>query len=119
MSSSQPQPSAGVQGYTVDPPTYSSPSAKKQYGATSGSSPSEPLLGSSQQQYASGSQAPRNDWDAEGSEDGIPDDFKIGVTVSQSSRDVRQAFVRKVYSVLFVQIVSFASVCQYFLSAIS
>ncbi|ORY55725.1 inhibitor of apoptosis-promoting Bax1-domain-containing protein [Leucosporidium creatinivorum] len=94
-------------GYTVDPPTYTAPGAKKAYGATSNPQQHEaeqPLLGG--QQWASGSQAPRNDWDAEGSEDDIPDDFKIGVTVSQSSQDVRAAFVRKVYGVLFVQILS-------------
>lgn len=32
---------------------------------------------------------------------------QIGVTVSQSSQDVRNDFVKKVYSVLFLQIVSF------------
>lgn len=31
---------------------------------------------------------------------------QIGVTVSQSSQDVRNDFVKKVYSVLFLQIVS-------------
>jgi len=36
--------------------------------------------------------------------DDVPEDFKIGVTVSQSSASVRQAFVRKVYSILFLQL---------------
>lgn len=64
-------------GYTVDPPTYTAPTPNKAYGATSTSQAQQqqPLLSG---QWASGSQAPRNDWDAEGgSEDGIPEDFKV------------------------------------------
>jgi len=34
----------------------------------------------------------------------LPDDFKYGVTVSESAPEIRQAFVRKVYSILFAQI---------------
>jgi protein lifeguard len=30
----------------------------------------------------------------------LPDDFKYGVTVSESSLEIRNAFVRKVYSIL-------------------
>jgi len=33
-----------------------------------------------------------------------PDDFKIGVTVEQSAPEIRAMFVRKVYSVLFCQL---------------
>ena len=33
-----------------------------------------------------------------------PDDFKIGVTVEQSAPEIRAMFVRKVYTVLFCQI---------------
>jgi len=33
-----------------------------------------------------------------------PDDFKIGVTVEQSAPEIRAMFVRKVYSVLFFQV---------------
>ncbi|KAG6335953.1 hypothetical protein ID866_3129 [Astraeus odoratus] len=36
----------------------------------------------------------------------LPDDFKYGVTVSESSSEVRAAFVRKVYTVLFSQILA-------------
>lgn len=69
--------SAPTSGYTVDPPTYTAPGPKKAYGATSNSQSEaeQPLLGA--QQWASGSHQPRNDWDAEGSEDDIPDDFKV------------------------------------------
>ncbi|KAI9571686.1 hypothetical protein HD554DRAFT_1806685 [Boletus coccyginus] len=36
----------------------------------------------------------------------VPDDFKYGVTVSESSAEVRAAFVRKVYTILFCQILA-------------
>jgi len=37
-------------------------------------------------------------------DDDVPDDFKYGVSVSECDLSVRMAFVRKVYSILFVQI---------------
>lgn len=37
-------------------------------------------------------------------QEGDPDDFKFGVTVEQSSPEIRAMFLRKVYSVLFFQI---------------
>ncbi|KAJ8293591.1 Protein lifeguard 4 [Rhodotorula toruloides] len=87
--------------YPVPPPSYSSaPSSSSKrpaYGATAGSSDqaaSEPLL-------AGEGEAARNAWSEE---DELEGDFKIGVTVSQSSQDVRNDFVKKVYSVLFLQI---------------
>jgi hypothetical protein len=36
--------------------------------------------------------------------DDLPDDFKYGVTVADSVQEVRHAFIRKVYSILFAQI---------------
>jgi len=36
--------------------------------------------------------------------DDVPDDFKYGVSVAESSMEIRLAFVRKVYSILFAQI---------------
>ncbi|KAL8292288.1 hypothetical protein RQP46_001754 [Phenoliferia psychrophenolica] len=78
-------------------------STYKPYGATGAN---EPLLGNTEQPYASGSHAPSNDWAQEGSgEDDVPEDFKIGMTVSESSQSIRHAFVAKVYGVLFCQIV--------------
>ncbi|GAA5963680.1 hypothetical protein JCM21900_001976 [Sporobolomyces salmonicolor] len=88
------------EGYTVPPPGYNPgpPSVKKlAYGATVDAGSQEPLLGAA----AGEGDAPRDAW-AEG--DDLEEDFKIGVTVSQSSQDVRMAFVRKVYGVLFCQI---------------
>ncbi|GAA6052181.1 hypothetical protein JCM3770_000783 [Rhodotorula araucariae] len=92
--------STSAQGYTVDPPAYghAGSSPKKgtaAYGATVDTAAQEPLL-------AGEGAAPRDAWTDE--EDGLEEDFKIGVTVAQSSQDVRNAFVRKVYGVLFCQI---------------
>jgi len=39
-----------------------------------------------------------------GDDDDVPDDFKYGVSVNECDISVRMAFVRKVYSILFVQI---------------
>ncbi|CAG8613111.1 28081_t:CDS:2 [Gigaspora margarita] len=36
--------------------------------------------------------------------DDVPEDFKYGVSVSECSLNIRMAFVRKVYSILFAQI---------------
>ncbi|KAL4073792.1 inhibitor of apoptosis-promoting Bax1-domain-containing protein [Scleroderma citrinum] len=36
----------------------------------------------------------------------LPDDFKYGVTVSESALEVQAAFVRKVYTILFCQILA-------------
>jgi len=38
--------------------------------------------------------------------DDIPDDFKYGTTVSESALEIRNAFVRKVYTILFCQILA-------------
>ncbi|KAK4706041.1 protein lifeguard, partial [Phenoliferia sp. Uapishka_3] len=81
------------------PPNYNTAAPSKSY-----ASDQQPLLSHAQQPYASGSAAPSNDY-ADGGDDDIPEDFKIGMTVSQSSQDVRHAFVAKVYGVLFCQIV--------------
>jgi hypothetical protein len=40
------------------------------------------------------------------SEDNIPDDFKFGGSVAEASIDIRHAFVRKVYSILTVQLIA-------------
>jgi len=43
------------------------------------------------------------------SEDNIPDDFKFGGSVSEATIDIRMAFVRKVYSILTVQLLATAA----------
>ncbi|GAA5966598.1 hypothetical protein JCM8115_006885 [Rhodotorula mucilaginosa] len=96
------------EGYTVPPPGYvAAPATTKKgtgYGATADAGQHEPLLGTSAAagRIAGEGAAARNVWAEDG--DGLEDDFKIGVTVSQSSQDVRHDFVKKVYSVLFMQI---------------
>ncbi|KAJ2847929.1 hypothetical protein IWW36_003594 [Coemansia brasiliensis] len=39
-------------------------------------------------------------------DDGVPDDFKYGVSVGQSDRSIRHAFVRKVYVILALQLLA-------------
>jgi FtsH-binding integral membrane protein len=39
-------------------------------------------------------------------DDDLPDDFKVGVTVIDCDVEIRVAFIRKVYSILFVQLLA-------------
>jgi FtsH-binding integral membrane protein len=48
--------------------------------------------------------APRN------SEDNIPDDFKFGGSVAEATVDIRNQFIRKVYTILTVQLLATAGV---------
>ncbi|KAJ2702943.1 hypothetical protein H4R19_005331 [Coemansia spiralis] len=45
--------------------------------------------------------------------DDIPDDFKYGVTVGQSDLSIRHAFVRKVYTILTVQLLATTAIGGY------
>jgi hypothetical protein len=36
----------------------------------------------------------------------LPDDFKYGVSVAESAAEIRQGFIRKVYTILFVQLLA-------------
>ncbi|SCZ90317.1 BZ3500_MvSof-1268-A1-R1_Chr9g10789 [Microbotryum saponariae] len=84
------KPSSTATTHTQLPPTYQPhASSSAGYGATNDDR--DPLLQA----------AARGD-----DEDDIPEDFKIGVTVSQSSKDVRMQFVRKVYIVLTMQLLA-------------
>ncbi|KAF9067755.1 glutamate binding protein [Rhodocollybia butyracea] len=80
--------------YPVPPPSYGSAPSPKQ--SNSRDESRDPLLGSSSGQ-AFFDQPEAGD---------IPDDFKYGTTVSESSPEIRQAFVRKVYTILFCQILA-------------
>ncbi|KAK5017802.1 transmembrane BAX inhibitor motif-containing protein [Cryomyces antarcticus] len=51
---------------------------------------------------------------ARGEDDNVPDDFKFGGSVSEATLDIRMQFVRKVYSILTVQLLATAA-----LSAVS
>ncbi|CAE6430869.1 unnamed protein product [Rhizoctonia solani] len=87
-----------MSNYPQAPPSYQpapqSPQKYNQYGA---SQSSEPLLGENRGQSSRGVNAFGDDSD-------LPDDFKYGVSVYESAPEIRQAFVRKVYSILFAQI---------------
>ncbi|KAJ7680486.1 UPF0005-domain-containing protein [Mycena polygramma] len=79
--------------YPMPPPSY----------GASGASPKpardeaqEPLLGGPSNQSNSISDQPEAG--------DVPDDFKYGTTVSDSSPEIRKAFVRKVYTILLCQI---------------
>ncbi|KAF9010601.1 UPF0005-domain-containing protein [Cyathus striatus] len=87
--------------YPVPPPAYNtsrSPSPKNYHSTEDARSP---LLGNSAQ--ASSSAGGIFDQPAHGD---LPDDFKYGVSVSESSLEIRQAFVRKVYTILLSQILA-------------
>lgn len=64
----------------------------------------EPLLGSPRAGPSSNT-GPGAYYDQPNDGD-LPDDFKYGVSVSESSPEIRRAFVRKVYSILFCQILA-------------
>jgi len=84
--------------YPAPPPSYGSGSVPKSYRDDDASSP---LLGSPRSQ--AGPSSGFYDQPAAGE---IPDDFKYGTNVSDSSPEIRNAFVRKVYTILFCQIVA-------------
>jgi FtsH-binding integral membrane protein len=81
----QPAPQADPEDYTQAPPTYQGPS-------------------SAQDEQAGLFGAPRS------SEDNIPDDFKFGGSVAEATVDIRNQFVRKVYTILSVQLIATAAV---------
>ena len=70
------------QTYTVPPPSYQN---------SSGPSTTAPAPGD-------GYGTPRSE------DDNVPDDFKFGGSVSEATLDIRMQFIRKVYSILTVQI---------------
>lgn len=84
--------------YPAPPPSYQPGPAPKAYRDNDAA---EPLLGSPRSP-AGPSNGIYNQPD-----DDIPDDFKYGTTVQDSSTEVRAAFVRKVYSILCKSIVAF------------
>jgi len=88
-----------MSSYPVPPPSYQAPASPgKNYG--SAEEAQQPLLA----ETATSSTAARNAIFDQPAADDLPDDFKYGTTVSESAVEIQQAFVRKVYSILFVQI---------------
>ncbi|WWC72252.1 uncharacterized protein I206_106214 [Kwoniella pini CBS 10737] len=91
--------------YTDNPQAAPLP-AKKSYGATpNDAEASQPLLAAAQASTSAQSGLGRNAWMDEGSPDDLPDDFKVGVNVIDCDTEIRLAFIRKVYSILFLQLV--------------
>ncbi|KJZ75215.1 hypothetical protein HIM_05409 [Hirsutella minnesotensis 3608] len=86
----QPAPQQDPDDYTRAPPAYAAPSTA--HDETQG------LFGA----------PPRS------SEDNLPDDFKFGGSVAEATVDIRNQFIRKVYTILTVQLLATAG-----LSAIS
>ncbi|KAM4065559.1 inhibitor of apoptosis-promoting bax1 domain-containing protein [Hirsutella rhossiliensis] len=84
----QPAPQQDPDGYTHAPPAYAhaEPSA-------SARDETQGLFG-----------APRS------SEDNLPDDFKFGGSVAEATVDIRNQFIRKVYTILTVQLLATAGV---------
>jgi len=80
--------------YPVPPPSYGTNS--KSYNYSNDHEAQEPLLGESSS----------NGFHNQPARGDVPDDFKYGVTVSESSAEIRNAFIRKVYSTLFCQILA-------------
>jgi len=81
--------------YPVPPPSYGSTSPPK--------SPNPPVYsGVSYHDEPSSSAGIYN----QPAPDDLPDDFKYGVSVTESSIEIRLAFVRKVYTILFAQILA-------------
>ncbi|THH33318.1 hypothetical protein EUX98_g879 [Antrodiella citrinella] len=86
-----------MSNYTAAPPSYQSVSPTKSRDEEA----AQPLLNTRAGPSASGG-AYFDQPDA----DDLPDDFKYGTSVSDSAPEIRRAFVRKVYSILFVQILA-------------
>jgi len=90
-----------MSNYTAPPPSYRPDSSpNKSYASTDEAS--QPLLGSPRPGPSSG---PGAIFDQPGTDD-IPDDFKYGTSVSDSSPEIRNAFIRKIYTILFCQILA-------------
>ncbi|KAF5355576.1 hypothetical protein D9758_006373 [Tetrapyrgos nigripes] len=81
--------------YPVPPPSYGSTAPKN---SNYRDEARDPLLGSSSRGGGAYFDQPEAG--------DVPDDFKYGVTVSESSAEIRNAFVRKVYTILFCQILA-------------
>jgi len=77
--------------YTQPPPSYGTAPTKNTPAAT------DPVFAGSSSGGAYYDQPDPTD---------LPDDFKYGVSVAESAIEIRLAFVRKVYSILFLQILA-------------
>ncbi|KAG6857699.1 hypothetical protein H0H87_004115 [Tephrocybe sp. NHM501043] len=87
------------QQYPVPPPSYGTQGPAKPNSNPLDREALQPFLGGSSSSGAGG-------YHDQPSEGDLPDDFKYGTTVSDSSPEIRNAFVRKVYSILLCQILA-------------
>jgi len=87
--------------YPRPPPSYGAAPSSNRYHSPGQDASADPLLGDNR--YQAG---PSNGIYNQPAPGDLPDDFKYGVTVSESSPEIRNAFVRKVYSILFCQILA-------------
>lgn len=103
--------------YTDEPPA--APPAQKGYGTVPTAGASDPLLsapGSAPSPYHPGNSSSNsssnnnNTWMDQPSEDDLPDDFKVGVAVIDCDAAIRLAFIRKVYTILAIQLACTAAV---------
>ncbi|KAI0786699.1 inhibitor of apoptosis-promoting Bax1-domain-containing protein [Abortiporus biennis] len=85
--------------YTAPPPAYRDDPQNKLSSVPPEDEAARPLLSPTAGPSAGGFY----DQPAEGD---LPDDFKYGTCVADSAPEIRNAFVRKVYSILFVQILA-------------
>ncbi|KJA27855.1 hypothetical protein HYPSUDRAFT_51800 [Hypholoma sublateritium FD-334 SS-4] len=87
-----------MSNYPVPPPAYgpSGSSQKNIYQDAPENDSREPLL--------AGSSSRGNGIYDQPSHDDLPDDFKYGVSVAESAPDIRNAFVRKIYTILLLQL---------------
>ncbi|KZT10757.1 UPF0005-domain-containing protein [Laetiporus sulphureus 93-53] len=88
--------------YTTSPPPYRGSPASKHSSISPADEAAQPLLGSPAGP-STGLAGGIYDQPAFGD---VPDDFKYGTTVSESVLEIRNAFVRKVYTILFCQILA-------------
>jgi len=84
-----------MSNYPVPPPAYGPGATQQNPKYQSVDESHEPLLASSSRGGGIYDQPDQRD---------LPDDFKYGVSVSESSPEIRNAFIRKVYSILLCQI---------------
>jgi len=91
-----------MSNYTQAPPSYQpAPSGPSKYGSTNEAA--EPLLSNESRGESSRGMGMGGVYN-QPNEGDLPDDFKYGVSASESAPEIRNAFIRKVYSILFVQL---------------
>jgi len=91
-----------MSSYPTAPPSYQTDTPGK--AGDLNAEASQPLLGQSSRAGGIFEQPDAGD---------LPDDFKYGVSVADSAPEIRAAFIRKVYTILFIQLFGTAAVGGY------